>query len=517
MTGGSGGPVVEVRELVVSLGEERPVDGVSFALAAGEVTALVGESGSGKTTTGLALLGEHPPGAVVGGDIEIAGAEEDRPVVAHIPQQPSAALNPVRRIGPVLTEMASRHVKARSRGERRRLARGRVLDALQRAQLPDAEQLLRRYPHQLSGGQQQRVVLAQALVCRPRVVVADEPTTGQDALTRGQIVEELRILTAQGIAVLLLTHDLDVVRSLADQVLVMRDGRIVEAGRASAVLSSPQHDYTQRLVASRLSGEVADPARDVRDLLLSVRDLLAGHGKVDTLRNVSLDIGVGERIAVVGRSGSGKTTLARCIAGLHPWRDGGVLLGGESLAPRLRKRSRQQLARVQYVFQDARASFNEFVPVLDQIARTAERLRGASAAQARERALELLARVGLAEDAVRRRPMSLSGGELQRAALVRALLAEPDLLICDEITSGLDTVTQAAILRLLRELHSGAGCALLVITHDFGVVAEMAERVAVVDQGAIVEVGEAAAVLRAPKEKATRALVLASGAPESVG
>ncbi|GAA2789781.1 ABC transporter ATP-binding protein [Saccharopolyspora taberi] len=500
---------VEVQDLVVSLGGGRLVDGVSFALPAGEVTALVGESGSGKTTTGLALLGEHPPGAVVEGRIEIAGSDEDRPVVGHIPQQPSAALNPVRRIGPVLTEMALRHTAPGPRGERRRVARERVLEALRRAQLP--EEALRRYPHQLSGGQQQRVVLAQALVCRPRVVVADEPTTGQDALTREQIVEELRVLTAQGIAVLLLTHDLDVVRSLADQVLVMCEGRIVEAGQAKSVLSSPEHEYTRRLVASQPSGAVDPVPARTGEPLLSVRDLVAGHGKTNTLRDVTLDIGAGERIAVVGRSGSGKTTLARCVAGLHPRRAGEIVLDGEGLSPRLRGRTREQLARVQYVFQDARASFNEFVPVVDQVARTAERLRGTSRPDARSRALAMLERVGLAEDAVRRRPMSLSGGELQRAALVRALLAEPDLLICDEITSGLDTVTQAGILQLLRELQDGSGCALLLITHDLAVVAEIAERVAVVDQGEIVETGSTAEVLRAPRHPVTSALARASG------
>ncbi|QUH04728.1 ABC transporter ATP-binding protein [Saccharopolyspora erythraea] len=552
--------VVEVDDLTVSLGDERLVDGVSFTLRAGEVAALVGESGSGKTTTGLALLGEHPPGAAVGGVVSVAGDDggpggdgggnggpgggigDDggrsgdgevsgrrsgdngvsggrsggpgrRPVVGYIPQQPSSALNPVRRIGPVLEEMALRHLGAGTRSERRRSARERVLDALRRAQLPTEQQFLRRYPHQLSGGQQQRVVLAQALVCRPRVVVADEPTTGQDALARAQVVEELRILTAQGIAVLLLTHDLDVVRSLADQVLVMRDGRIVESGRTGQVLGAPEHEYTQRLVESQLSTEPSahdDGAGEASRALVEVRGLDAGHRRTTTLENVSLEIGQGERVALVGRSGSGKTTLARCIAGLHQRRSGYIRLDGVDLPSRLRKRTREQLARIQYVFQDARASFNEFVPVLDQVARTAELLRGVERGNAQAEALEMLARVGLAESTVRRRPAALSGGELQRAALVRALLSGPALLICDEITSGLDTATQAGIVELLAELQQGAGCALLLITHDFGVVANLAGRVAVIDQGRIVEQGATAAVLTSPEHAATRALVAAT-------
>lgn len=573
--GGARAVVVEVDGLTVSLGEDRLVDGVTFTLRAGEVAALVGESGSGKTTTGLALLGEHPPGAAVGGVVSVAaddgglggngggnggpagggldglaaadgvpggddgvfggrsggigddggrhghgggnggrgGGAGRRPVVGYIPQQPSSALNPVRRIGPVLEEMARRHLGAGTRSERRRSARERVLDALRRAQLPAEQQFLRRYPHQLSGGQQQRVVLAQALVCRPRVVVADEPTTGQDALTRAQVVEELRILTAQGIAVLLLTHDLDVVRSLAEQVLVMRDGRIVESGCAGQVLGAPEHEYTQRLVESQLSAEPSEQdggGEEASRALVGVHGLDAGHRRTTTLENVSLEIAEGERVALVGRSGSGKTTLARCIAGLHPARSGNIRLDGVDLPSRLRKRTREQLARIQYVFQDARASFNEFVPVLDQVARTAELLRGVQRPSAHAEALEMLARVGLAESTVRRRPAALSGGELQRAALVRALLSGPDLLICDEITSGLDTATQAGIVELLAELQQGAGCALLLITHDFGVVAHLAGRVAVIDQGRIVEQGAAAAVLTSPEHAATRALVAAT-------
>jgi len=238
---------------------------------------------------------------------------------------------------------------------------------------------------------------------------------------------------------------------------------------------------------------------------------VAGHRRVDTLHDVSLDIHAGDKIAVLGRSGSGKTTLARCLVGLHPHRTGEILLDTTRLSPLLRRRTPEQLARIQYVFQDARASFSEFVPVLDQVARTAVRLRGVSRSEARRRALDELARLGITESGAARRPASLSGGELQRAALVRATLAEPDVLICDEITSGLDTATQADLLDVLRELQDDTGCALVVITHDLAVVASLADRVLVMDDGRIVEQGRSADVLSKPKHPATHALVTAAG------
>ncbi|MEV0704342.1 ATP-binding cassette domain-containing protein [Saccharopolyspora sp. NPDC050389] len=510
-----------VRNLTVAVGGREIVSEVSFALASGEVTALVGESGSGKTTTALALLGERPAGASVTGLVEVAGAavDADRPpepgLVGYIPQHPSAALNPVRRIGPVLHEIARLHVRADTRAERRRLVRARVLEALRQAQLPDGEELLLRYPHQLSGGQQQRVVLAHELVGRPRVMVADEPTTGQDAVTRSRLVEELRSVAAQGIAVLLLTHDLDLVRELAHRVLVMRGGSIVEAGSREEILGSPRHAYTKRLIAAH--GLTAEPGRaEPGRPLVTIGAVTAGHGRVDTLREVTLEIHAGDKLAVVGRSGSGKTTLARCIAGLHPHRAGEIRLGDEPLSPRLRRRTRDQLARIQYVFQDARASFNEFVPVLDQVARTAERLRGATSSAARGEAIEGLARLGVPESSAARLPRSLSGGELQRAALVRALLSGPELLICDEITSGLDALTQADLLDLLNRLHRETGTALVVITHDLAVATSLANRFLIMHDGEVAEQGETEAVLAAPKHEATRELLeAASGAVHS--
>lgn len=513
--------IADIRNLTVRVAEREIVSDVSFSLAAGRITALVGESGSGKTTTALALLGEKPAAASVSGQVEIAGTTVDsrnppsRGTVGYLPQQPSAALNPVRRIGPVLREIARLHVRADSPSQRNELVRQRVLEALRQAQMPDGKEFLRRYPHQLSGGQQQRVVLAHELVGRPKVLVADEPTTGQDALIRAGLMAELRAVALQGVAILLLTHDLELVRALAHHVLVMNRGAIVETGPPGEVLAAPRHPYTRRLVDAQPTAATSGrETPDAREPVLSVRGLTAGHRRVETLQDVSLTIDPGDTLAVVGRSGSGKTTLARCIAGLHPHRKGEILLDTTPLSPLLRRRSRDQLARIQYVHQDTRASFNEFVPVLDQVARTAECLRGLTRAEARRRALDELARLGISEISASRLPATLSGGELQRAALGRAMLAEPDLLICDEITSGLDTVNQAGLLDVLRKLQDTTGCALVVITHDLAVVAGLAHRILIMDNGQIVEQGRTAEVLARPGHPLTRALVTASGAVE---
>ncbi|WP_447009775.1 ABC transporter ATP-binding protein [Saccharothrix hoggarensis] len=476
-------PVVHVEDLRAVAGRKTLVDGVSFALSAGRVVALVGASGSGKTTTGLALLGEHAPGVAVTGTVAVTGR------VAFVPQQPSAALNPVRRLRGVFREIAALHP-----GDPDEL----IATALRRARVP--VELLRRYPHELSGGQQQRVVLAQALVGDPAVLVADEPTTGQDPITRAEVVDELASVVAQGVALVLLTHDLDVVRAIADEVVVLRGGRVVEAGATADVLDRPREAYTAALVAAQPRVAVPDE-RPPGVPRLETRAVTARHRAATVLRDVDVRVGAGECLAVVGRSGSGKTTLARCLAGLHAGFTGDVLLDGRPLPRSLRRRSRAELAAVQYVFQDARASFDPNRTVLDQVARTAVRLGGV--ADGRDAALAELAAVGLDEATATRRPAGLSGGELQRAALVRALLARPDVLVCDEITSGLDTLTQASLLDQLAALT----CAVVLISHDLAVVARLADHVAVLHRGRVVEHGPARDVLDSPTHPVTTGLL----------
>ncbi|CAM5370942.1 ABC transporter ATP-binding protein [Streptomyces purpurascens] len=530
--------VAEIRDLRVEIAGRAIVDGVDLRVLPGRVTALVGASGSGKTTTGLALLGEYPAGARVTGEVLRPG---DGPV-GYVPQHPAAVLNPARRVSALLDDIARAQVRHLPRAQRRTALRERVLESLAAAQLPDADALLRRYPHQLSGGQQQRVALAQALLLGARVIVADEPTTGQDALTKSGVVDQLAAVAARGIAVVLLSHDLDVVRALADEVLVLRAGRVVESGPTPRLWHAPRHEWTRRLLTEHgtaLAGESgtdmaqddvspaparpvpdrparAQAAEDTPDLIrppvLRVSHLIARHHggarrrTTTVLRAPHLDLHPGECLAVVGRSGSGKTTLARCLAGLHRDHDGEILLDGTALPRSLRQRSRAQLAAVQYVFQDARAAFDEHRPVLVQVARTAVRLRGTDEKTATDEALTTLASLGLPDGLVRRRPGELSGGELQRAALARALLARPRVLVCDEITSGLDTVTRRGILDLLTALvRDRDDLALVLITHDLDTAA-LAHRIAVLDAGELVEQGPARRVLTEPRHPFTAAL-----------
>ncbi|MEU9187438.1 ATP-binding cassette domain-containing protein [Streptomyces sp. NPDC048484] len=507
--------VAEIEELTVEVGGRRIVDGVSLRVLPGRVTALVGASGSGKTTTGRALLGEFPSGARVTGSVRVTQA-----LVGYVPQHPAEVLNPARRIGALLHDIARGQVRELPRPERRPAARERVLRALKAAQLSEPSELsggttlLRRFPHQLSGGQQQRVVLAQALLLGARVVVADEPTTGQDALTRRRVVAELAAVAARGIGVVLLSHDLETVRALADEVLVLRDGRVVESGPTERVWSAPSHPWTRRLLAERPAFAEAEaaPTGPRPEAALRVRGLRARHRPgVEVLRVPELGVRPGECLAVLGRSGSGKTTLARCLAGLHRTYEGEVLLDGVRLPRSLRDRGRARLAAVQYVFQDARASFDERRPVLDQVARTAVRLRGVPAADARTEAVDALNRLGLPDESAARTPALLSGGELQRAALARALLAQPRVLVCDEITSGLDSVTRRAILGLLAGLlRDRDDLSLVLITHDLD-TARLATRIAVLDAGEVVEEGPAREVLTAPSHPFTVSLVAASG------
>ncbi|MCP3753574.1 ABC transporter ATP-binding protein [Streptomyces sp. TBY4] len=495
--------VAELRNLRVRIGGRPIVDGVSLAAHAGRITAVIGPSGSGKTTTGLALLGEYPAGAVVDGEVHTPAGP-----VGYVPQHPASVLNPARRAGALLTGIAAR------RGGDRRARGRRIEEALRLAQLPDPRTVLRRFPHQLSGGQQQRAVLAQSFLLGARVIVADEPTTGQDALTKQGIVAELAAVAARGIAVVLLSHDLDVVRELADEVVVMQAGKVVDRGPASSVLAGPAPRIPRAARPPRPAP--SGPNR------LETRTLTARHrnsttqGAVTVLSDIGISLAAGECLALVGRSGSGKTTLGRCLAGLHRAYEGSVLLDGTPLPRSLRSRTRAELASVQYVFQDAKAAFDEHRPVLDQVARSAVRLRGAAPEAARRAALTTLGELGLPEPLAGRRPGALSGGELQRAALARALLAGPRVLVCDEITSGLDAAARATVLDSLARLGEREDLSLVFITHDLTAAAALADRIAVLDAGRIAESGPTARLIGTPQHPITRELLSALPAGDSV-
>ncbi|MGW0506803.1 ABC transporter ATP-binding protein [Micromonospora sp. NPDC003241] len=475
---------------------------VSFTVPSGGVLAVVGPSGSGKSTLGRALLGEVGPGVRLTGRVEIDGRVVDpgNPapggLVGYVPQQPSAALTPVRRIGPVLHEIARRHRPVSGRRARRAAVREAVRAVLTRVGLP--ADILRRYPHQLSGGQQQRLVIAHALLAGARVLVADEPTTGQDGLHRRDVAAELRRLAATGVTVVLLSHDLHLVRAIADDAIVLDRGVVVAAGPAHTVVGEPAR-----------SAPAARPTAGSPpvEALLRAEALTAAHRGGTVLHGVDVTQGDAQCLALIGRSGSGKTTLARCLAGLHRPDTGTVTLDGRRLAASLDRRDPADLAAVQYVFQDPRASFHPYAPVLAQVARPAVRLRRQEPADVLAAARALLDQVGLDRDLVTRRPDRLSGGELQRAALVRALLTRPRLLVCDEITSGLDGVNRDRILTLLDELRQAHRLALLVITHDTEVVVRLADHVVVLDHGRVVEHGRADDLPTRARSPLTRALL----------
>ncbi|MFP5019586.1 ABC transporter ATP-binding protein [Pseudonocardia phyllosphaerae] len=465
--------VLTVRGLTAAAGGTTVLDGVDLDLAPGAVLAVAGPSGAGKSTLGLALLGECATGVTLGGSVRVGDTEllgVDRRTlrarragrVGHLPQHPGVVLDPVRRTGPVLDELAA---TVHGRGRAHRAARDRaVAEALDRAGLGAEPQLARRHPHELSGGQQQRMALAQTLVTGPDVVVLDEPTTGLDPVTTRAVIDRLTALAAGGTALVLLTHDLDAVRRLAAalpvELLELADGRVVRTGPAAALLGP----------ASEPDGA---PAASGAEAVLEVQDLTVRVGDgVTLLSGADLTVDRGGFVAVAGPSGAGKTTLGRALAGLVG-HTGTVRVDGADPAGNRRA--------VQYVHQDCRSAFLDHRPVLEQVARPAVLLRGLPRADARAEAVALLERLGLDEATAGRRPGGLSGGQLQRASVARALLARPAVLVADEATSALDGEHRARLLDELRRTCRDDGTAVVLISHDPVAVAAADRTVGVVD------------------------------------
>ena len=509
--------VLHAEGLTVELpGGRAAVDDVSIAVGPGEILGLVGESGSGKTTLALALLGYARPGCrIVAGSVEVAGmrltgldeaeARSHRGrVVSYVPQDPASALNPSLRVGDAVGDVAREHGGGAGRGG--------VLQALGRVHLPADAAFARRYPHELSGGQQQRVTIATALVCEPAVVVMDEPTTGLDVVTQARILEEVeRLRSERGIAVVYVSHDLAVVASIADRVAVMYEGRIVEEGDATQVITRPQHEYTQRLVASIPQLVERRPERtEAGTAILSVDGLDAAHGRVPVVDDVSFELSAARALRSSASRGRGRRRSRAASRGSTPPSAGAIRLDGEQLAPRARSRTRQQRRRLQIVFQNPYDSLNPRRRIRDEIARPARLLRGISAADAEAEVARLLERVRLPSRLADRFPGELSGGERQRVAIARALAAGPELLVCDEITSALDVSVQAAVLELLQELRAELGLSLLFISHDLAVVGTVADDVLVLESGCVRETGPTAQVLSSPQDDYTRRLLEAA-------
>ena len=526
----SGAPVEVVGLTIRDAVGRTVVDGVSVEVPAGATLGVVGESGSGKTTLALSLLGVVRPGlratagAVMVDGLPVLTADRRalrrlrRRTVSYLGQDPAASLNPTMRVGRLVSELLI---------DRGPAAQAEVADRLSAVGLPADADFARRYPHQLSGGQQQRVALARSLANDPSVLVLDEPTTGLDVVIQELVLTELAAQRDRlGLTTIVISHDLAVVARLADEVIVIRAGAKVDQGEVLGLFSRPAHDYTAALVSAvpdpsrpadrppRAGAGAGGPCLEVVELSASYQRARRGGagrrpGGVPVVAGVSLRLDAGECLALVGPSGSGKTTIARCVAGLHRPDRGHVALRGTRLAADAARRSVAQRGRIQLVPQDPYGSLNPRRTVGAAIARPLRTLRHLSRAAAARATEDLLDRVRLRHDLAQRYPRELSGGERQRVAIARALAAGPELLVCDEVTSALDVSVQAGILQLLDDLRAQLGLTLLFITHDFGVVARIADRVAVLDGGRICEQGPGGEVLARPEHEATRRLLAA--------
>ncbi|MCL2794792.1 MAG: ABC transporter ATP-binding protein [Microbacteriaceae bacterium] len=527
-------PVLSVRDLSVSFGgsgeADRVVDSVGFDLAPGRVLALVGESGSGKSVTAMSVLGLLPETARVSGSVRLDGRElvgaasaELRAVrggrIGTVFQEPMSAFDPVYPIGRQIAEA----IRVHRRGLRGAALRARVRELLTSVGLPDAARIAASHPHELSGGQLQRAMIAMALSCDPVAIIADEPTTALDVTVQAGILDLLRTLRdTRGTAILLITHDMGVVADLADDVIVMRQGVIVESGAVAAVFDSPASEYTRELLAAVPSlgalgdaTEVATPrsGADASPVVVLDGASVAFRRRGTAVRAVdgaSFAIGRGEVVGLVGESGSGKSTIGRALVGLVPVASGHASVAGVELGAAGRRERRRVRSRIGYVFQDPASSLNPRNTIGTSIAEPLLLHTAQSAAERTARVRELLAQVRLPADFARRYPHELSGGQRQRVAIARALALEPELLIADEPTSALDVSVQASVLELLEELQRRHGFACLFISHDLAVVRRLADRVVVLHRGRVVEQGPAAAVLAAPAEAYTRRLLAAA-------
>jgi peptide/nickel transport system ATP-binding protein len=528
--------LLEIRGLRIDVkgsdGMSPIVKNIDLTVHRGEVVALIGESGSGKTTICLAALGYVRPGlSITKGTIKIGQTDvlslQGQALrdlrgkrVAYVAQSAAASFNPGLNIGYQVEESALvHHVMPRDK------AHAKALSLYLQLKLPEPDIIGHRFPHQVSGGQLQRLMAAMAMCCGPKMLVFDEPTTALDVTTQINVLQSFKeAIQRQNVAAIYVTHDLAVVAQIADRIIVLLNGEIQEQGTTEDIINQPQHEYTRILMAvsdpdtareDAARSENSGKTRETRDPLIDVHNVTAGYGgtnrdglpRIPILKDITMSVGRSSVVGVIGESGSGKTTLGHVIAGLLPLSRGEISLDGTPLKPSVNERSRDELQKIQMVFQMADTALNPSHTIGKILGRPIEYFQGLTGRKKNEKIAELLEMVKLSPHFKTRKPEELSGGQKQRINLARAFAADPKIVICDEVTSGLDTVVRMAIIDLIKELHNDLGISFLFISHDISTIASLAEEVVVMYQGRIVESGDIDKILKRPEKPYTQILM----------